>query len=316
MAVGERTTSRGIAARGDHRQLVFRRPAELVDVSERVYRDLFAVGLWLAVGFTALGLLDSLLQPPGSLVRGVFVCGACLPAMVVAATCPAVLYRRVRRFPGTLLVPAAVLGVGAFIVGPYNFQIFLSGAPILAAIGIAAPLRVVAAAGLIAAAGLAAPQIIEGRPAVAGALAVTVPPVMVWLIVDRVAGFALRLHRALGDAAAATSPPRGMPDAPTDPAYAPKPPRRGDRRQRALGGPRVVTTEGVRLTSRQLQVILLACEGLRHAEIGACLGIGPQQVRRHLHEARRRTGSNSVPQLIDWAFRSGLAPRDWASTSR
>ena len=56
--------------------VMFERAAELVDISERIYRRVFAAGLWVAVGCSAFGVLASLLQPPGSQLRGVIVCGA------------------------------------------------------------------------------------------------------------------------------------------------------------------------------------------------------------------------------------------------
>jgi DNA-binding CsgD family transcriptional regulator len=73
--------------------------------------------------------------------------------------------------------------------------------------------------------------------------------------------------------------------------------------------------DAVRLTTRQLEVVLLASEGLRHAEVGVCLGIGVKQVRRHLDNARTPTGTSSTPQLVTWARRSGLVPTPPARVS-
>lgn len=64
----------------------------------------------------------------------------------------------------------------------------------------------------------------------------------------------------------------------------------------------------MRLTSRQLQVILLACEGLKHAEIGECLGIGTPMVRRHLKKARQRVNVATDAELVAWAKRCDIVP--------
>jgi DNA-binding CsgD family transcriptional regulator len=299
--------------RGDvGRSIAFEHSAELVDISERIYRGVFAVGLWVAVGCTAFGVLASLLQPPGSQLRGVMVCGACLAAVIVAATHAGTLYRELRRSPWILLVFGAILGVGAFVVGPRNVQFFVPIAAIIGVLGTATPLRAVAAAGVLAAVGFGAPQIIYGRSDVGAAIAVIVPPIMFSLIVDRIAGYALRLNQTLANVTTATPPSSRVTlehdDNPADPS-SPHPGSRGRESQRGLPEPLVIEVDGTRLTSRQLQVVLLACEGLKHGEIGACLAIRAQQVRRHLDQARQRTGSDSTPQLIAWARRTGLVPR-------
>lgn len=288
------------------RSASFERPAELVDISERIYRQVFATGMGVAATFSAFAALISLLQPSGSQLRGLLVCAACLAAAGAGAARPLPLYRLLRRHPWALLAAAASLGVGAVAVGAVNYQMFLPIASIIGVLGLAAPLRMVASAGLIGAIGLAAPQIVGGHSNPAEALAVVVPPLVFWLIVDRIAGFALRLHLSLDTAPSAAQSSRPATGGDNGDG---QPPRRGDRSPRALPEPEVIEVDGVRMTSRQLQVVLLACEDLKHAEIGACLGLGAQQVRRHLKSARERTGSVSNPQLVAWARRAGLAPR-------
>lgn len=290
--------------------VVFERPAELVDISERLYRQIFAVGLWMAAGLSAFAAVASLLQPAaGSQLRGLGVCGAYAVACTVAARRPAALYAALRRQPWLLLMAGVVLGAGSWFVGKHNFQLFLPIVAVLAVPGIAVPLRVVAAAGLIAAVGLAAPQLTSGQGNLGGPIAVIVPPLLFWLIVERIASFALRLHQRLEHEVAPLPPAE---HAPSDaeqprPLSTPAAPR-DDRPPRGLPVPRIIEVDGVRLTSRQLQVILLACEGLKHAEIGSCLGIGTPTVRRHLKKAKQRTGSVSTPQLVAWARRVGLVP--------
>lgn len=298
---------------------VFERPAELVDMSERLYQQIFALGLWVAAGCVVFALSAGWLQNTAAGSEGLLIGGACLVGMVAAAIHPATIYRALRRHPALIAVPATVLGACAWILGPHN-QFFVPIAGIVGVLGMATPLRVVVASGLIAATGLCAAQTIGGRANIGGsatALAVIVPPVMFWLMMERIAGFALRLNLVQ----AAATPLDGRP--PDSGGHAsrvhdgsPANQDRTDGERQGLPLPRSIVVEGTRLTSRQLQVLLLACEGLRHAEIGACLGIGPQQVRRHLLELRQRTGSVSGPQLVAWACRAGLIPRKESGAER
>lgn len=299
------------SASGPPAVVAFERPAELVEVSERVYRQIFAVGLWVAVGFTAFAALASLLQPAGSQLPGLAVCSVALCAVVWCARRPADLYQGLRRRPSTLLVPGAFLGLGAVMIGPDNYQLSLPIMSIIGVASIATPRPAVIASALLAAIGVGASQLIDGQHDLGGAVMLVVLPVIFWLIVDRIAGFGLQLHRSLAGVASASPPDdEAAPSAngASDNAPAPERPASDDASALALAEPPVILVDGIRLSSRQLQVVLLACEGLRHAEIGACLGIGPQQVRRHLSEARRRTQSQTTPQLIAWARRTGLVP--------
>jgi DNA-binding CsgD family transcriptional regulator len=301
----------GLDRPGISQSVVFERPAELVDISERIYQHVFAIGLWVATVFTAVAAAASLLQPAGSRLSSLIVCGVLTVLTGVAASCSASAYRSLRRHPSALLIPAAALGLGALIVGPHNAQLFLAMIVIIGVTGVAVPRGVVVVAGIVAAAGLAAPQLIHGQNNFGGPLVVVVPPLMYWLIIERIAGFALRLQRSL--ASPMTVPPRRnhAPEAHADHSGAPTTPWTdpdGGGQQRALPEPREIKVDNVHLTSRQLQVTLLACEGLKHAEIGRCLDIGPQQVLRHLRKAEQRTGSESTPQLVSWARAAGLIP--------
>lgn len=60
------------------------------------------------------------------------------------------------------------------------------------------------------------------------------------------------------------------------------------------------------LTQRELEVLSLLADGLRHEEIGARLGIGPETVRTHLRKASERLGATTRTQAVATAFRMGL----------
>lgn len=305
MSAGD-TAGRSITRVDGDRSPTFERPAELVEISERIFRRVFLVGLFVVAGFTAVAVLASLLQPAGSRLLSFGICLACLPPVALAALHPGALYDHVRRQPWTLVIPATLLGIGAAAVGTNNLQLFLPMVTVIGVIGVAAPVRVVAVAALIAAAGLSAPPLLDGRNDLAGAVAVLVPPVMFWLIVDRIAEYALRFHQNMTRRESAARRLSDDPGRETAAGATASPANDPPRRQ--LPEPAVIRVGDKRLTSRQLQVLLLACEGLRHVEIGACLGIGPQQVGRHLREARTRTGSDTTAQLVAWALRTDLAP--------
>jgi DNA-binding CsgD family transcriptional regulator len=303
----ERSGGGAVVAQGAAGVPTFARPAELVDISERIYRRVFGVGLWVAVGAAVFGMLSSLLQPSADQAIGVIVCGAALSAILLVVTVdPARCYGTLRRHPATLVIPAALLAAGALLIGPHNYQLLVLMAAVVGVMGIATPLWVVLVAVLVAGVGLGAPHVISHEGDVVGVVGVLVPPLMFWLIVDRIASFALRLHQTFS-AQDATSSTHRRPDAgsPSSAPHAASPPAV---ERRALPAPSVIVVAGTRMTSRQLQVLLLACEGLRHAEIGACLGIGTQQVRRHLRGACQRTGSQTAAQLVAWARRTQLVP--------
>jgi DNA-binding CsgD family transcriptional regulator len=287
----------------------FHRPAELVDASERLYRQAFHVGLWVAVAFTGLALVASLLVPAGSRAAALSVSGAILAGVVPAAAGAGSVYGCLRRRSWMLVVVGAILGGGALTVGRYNSQLFLPMTTIIGVAGLATPRYVVLVAGLIAGTGLGAPQFIQGPTGdLVAAVAVPVPPVMFWLVIERIAGFALRLNQTL-EKAPGPAVESADNDGPDDGSRVSQRARGHADGPRGLPEPEIIDVAGIRLTSRQLQVVLLKCEGLKDGEIAACLRIGPQQVRRHVRGAERRTGSNSTPQLVAWALQAGLAPR-------
>jgi DNA-binding CsgD family transcriptional regulator len=64
-----------------------------------------------------------------------------------------------------------------------------------------------------------------------------------------------------------------------------------------------------RLTPRQLQAALLACDGLKQPEIAIALGISPSQVARLLSQARKRMGAATTGHLVAMLVTDDSSPR-------
>jgi two-component system nitrate/nitrite response regulator NarL len=60
------------------------------------------------------------------------------------------------------------------------------------------------------------------------------------------------------------------------------------------------------LTEREVEVLSLLADGLRHDEIGTRLGIGSETVRTHLRKASDRLGAATRTQAVATALRQGL----------
>ena len=66
------------------------------------------------------------------------------------------------------------------------------------------------------------------------------------------------------------------------------------------------TTRSSPLTDREIEVLSLLADGLRHEEIGKRLGIGSETVRTHLRKASDRLGAATRTQAVANALRQGL----------
>jgi DNA-binding CsgD family transcriptional regulator len=183
---------------------------------------------------------------------------------------------------------------------------------LLGVLGAAVPLRVVATASAVAAAGMAVPHISDGSWTIGVAVAAGLLPPLFWLILEQVAGFMLRLHRS--HESSLRHPPKRVwvwvdwrPAAHTAAARDSADPL--EEEATAVGANTAAVPHGVELTARQLEVLLLCAEGLKHEEIGDCLQIGAVQVGRHLGRARQRAEVATNAELVAWAVGRGLIPR-------
>ena len=294
---------------------LIRRPAELVELAEAVYRGVFGAGLVVASIATVYATVLGTLQPAGHRTVGVAVCSVLLLAQLLAIYQRRRLYAVLRRWPWLVLAPAVAVGVGAWATGSHNQQLFYVLTISIGVLGAAVPLRVVLAASLVAAAGMAGPHMTDGSWTVGVAVAAGILPPLFWLIVEQFARFILRLHQT-HEPTPNRRPKRVQ-------AWVDRPPSAGTPpaastahdEEPSNNGRVPLDARGADLTARQLEVVLLCAEGLKHDEIGSCLEIGAVQVGRHLRKACCRAGVGTNAELMAWAIGRGLIPRDDPSRS-
>lgn len=278
--------------------------AELAGLAEHFYVRAFAgalaiVGLAAAAALALLPLRDSAadvsLTTPTVLLTAALAVAA--PALALRAE---PLYRRMRRDVRVELVLVAM--AAALIAYPLRSELWWPACSLLMLVGVIVPLRrtlvycvCVLTVNLVA-------------HSLAGDLSETpaVAIVGLWIgfgfwattavvFTDRIAAFLMRLDVARTPEAVALAG-----DEPADEHVAP-----------ALLPARRETTDGERLqrlTARQLEVVALLADGLRYAEIAACLSISARQVQRHVAEAVARLGLRNANELVAVAVASGLVP--------
>lgn len=66
--------------------------------------------------------------------------------------------------------------------------------------------------------------------------------------------------------------------------------------------------DGLGLTARQLEVVVLLADGLQAGEIAARLGVATSSVYRHVKRAKERTGARSRSDLVALVVRAGIVP--------
>lgn len=284
------------------------RPAVRVELSERLYQGVFGAGLATVTGLAVFSALIALLQPVDDVLRSSAATVAALAFTGLLYRARHGLYWQMRRRPSLVLAVAAPLAACAVAAGPHNEQMFYVVAGTISVVGVVAPLSLTAAASAIGASGIAAPYLIAGGGPYGIVGAALVLPILFWLVAARLAEFLLveDLDPVLVPGPATSS---DVVDAPTSPGPAEPPPPPSQRSGARLPMPPL--RRDVRLTPRQTQVLLLVCEGLRHAEIAECLGITTKRVRDLLRDARERTNAATTAQLVGWHFQTlGREPEE------
>lgn len=297
------------------------RPADLVELSERVYRSIFGAGLYVAT-MTSVYAVALVFVQVGTVNRPLAagVCVALAFGVFAAARRHVPTYLQLRRRPAYWMVALGlILSAAHIVIGAANQILFPPTLTLIAVAGSVVRMRWVFIAGLVVAAGQASPVLTdtltsnEHRALLTAAAADVFIPLLFSVLITRLARFMLDLHRTITDLAA----PR--------PATEPAKVRAWTMRDRSApvaardGLPHAGKTENAPLTSsrpagaatitpRQLQAVALAAEGLSHAEIADCLGVTAGQVARLLANARARVGVITTQQLVLWAIAGGVLP--------
>lgn len=279
---------------------LIRSGADLVEVTEALYLQLFSVGLCSVIVGAALDLLDAAIDPrtPHPTVVVVLSLALCA-AVAVALRCPTQVYRRLRSSEVSQAVPG-LAGAALLLLGPYGPMWFAAMAMILVT-AVLSSLRVTLLTAVSATAMYVARTIIPGAdlfPSLdrfAAAFSLLVVGLGGHATIQWMAGFVLRLHSFQFEAE-------------------PVAPRRVSARVVAEASPTARPTRSPRrpsanrLTARQLEVAVLLRDGLRHSEIAECLSISARQVERHVREARERVGARTASELVAMLVRNGLVP--------
>lgn len=288
------------------------RPAELVELSERVYRGIFAAGLYVAA-LTALYSVGLVFVQVTALHRDVaaVICLALTIVLLRAARHPAEVYRAFRR-RSAIWCPAlgVILAVAHVAIGPASQVLFPPTLTLIGVLGAAAPRRWILIAALLAAAGQASPVFTHAlstndqRALITAAVADVFIPLLFAVLIGYLARYMLELQRTITihTSDPPILPPRGKVTSRNPPATRPR--TAPGARDQAAAPP--VSARAINVTPRQLQAIALAAEGLRHAEIAECLGITAGQVTRLLAQARKRLDLTTNQQLVAWAIQAEI----------
>lgn len=68
-----------------------------------------------------------------------------------------------------------------------------------------------------------------------------------------------------------------------------------------------VVSQRYRLTTREVQVIALACAGMTEAEMSRTMGCGMETIGRHIANIYTKMGAGSRLELALWAVHHGIA---------
>lgn len=279
------------------------RGAELVELSEQLYVRLFGAGLRAGLVVTLFALALVPVRRTGTDVwTPLIVVGSGL-GLIVGIRDERRLYWRLRRRPLSLLPIFLVLLVPFFLGQPANNPLWFVMIVLVGLTPVVVPLPVALGCALIAIAGqllayLPGGHVREITSLVLGAeIANLLVPLAMAAIIDTLAGLLLRLNAAAAVTAPGPLPPRRVHVLVED--FVAQPVR---------AEPPAPVAPTLRLTARQLQVVALLRDGLRYAEIAACLGITIHQVARLVGQAKARSGAATPSALVARAVAAGILP--------
>jgi len=287
--------------------------ADLVHLTEELHVRLLAVTLTMlgVAGVITVPLAQTDAREHVSLATTVFVTLAII-ASVSGIKHRRAAYRWLRATRSHQLAPAVVGCMVVLLDGPYSPSWWIAEA-LLFVVAAVADLRTTMLASVSTAAAYLAGTLLHGASILPGgdneyltvAVAITVNPLVARTIAEVFAKFTLRLHQIELQTAEARQAPIRV-QAIATPVADPRSARRdADTSKHRLRRSKRTASN---LTARQLEVVLLARDGLRQAEIAAALAISPRQVERHFEQARERAGAATTAQLIAMLVTRGLAP--------
>ena len=296
-----------------HDGVLIQRGADVVHLVEELHVRLFALTLVLLGASGAVSLL--LAQTDSREHVGVLAVLFAALAMFTSALGLAQrrpLYRWLRHDLARQLAPALVAAAIVLADGPYSPS-WWSALALLFIVAAVSGARVTLVGAILTALAYAAGTVLRGASLLPGGDAeyltviggLIVNPLIARAVAETFARFVLRLHRLQQDIAE-DRPMSLRVTATTVPSEASEPrvEQPAARSRLRLGLPRGASA----LTARQLEVVLLARDGLRQAEIAACLGISARQVERHLEQARQRVKAATSAQLVAMLVDGQLAP--------
>lgn len=292
--------------------------ADLVHLVEELHVRLFALTLVLLGASGAVSLLLAQTDPHEHVgVLAVLFAALAILAAALGLARRRPLYRWLRHDHAHQLTPALVAAAIVLADGPYSPS-WWTALALLFIVAAVSGARVTLAGATLTALAYAAGTVLRGASLLPGGDAeyltviggLIVNPLIARAVAETFARFVLRLHRLQQDIASDTPAPLRV-TARTVPSEA-----NGPRAEQAAARPRLrlaLPRGASALTARQLEVVLLARDGLRQAEIAACLGISARQVERHLEQARRRVKAATTAQLVAMLVDGRLAPANQAS---
>jgi DNA-binding CsgD family transcriptional regulator len=288
---------------------LIRSGAELVYLTEELYLRLLVLTLLLTVIGCALSVWFAVIDSNASLPLTGAIAAIALAGALLGLANPRACYRWLRHSQLRQLSPAAFAILAVLCNGPDSPSWWVALPLGWVIVAVSSTTLSVTAAAMTAGAYLAGtalggePLVHNGDAEILGAAVALPGNILIGRLVAEVfARFVLRLHQ-LERQAQTPAPPRHVrataaPN-PADHPVTPHPvPADMHRQRRPLG----------RLTSRELEVLLLVRDGLLHSEIASALGVSIRQVERLLASARSRTGTATTGQLVAKLVTEQLSP--------
>jgi DNA-binding CsgD family transcriptional regulator len=306
-------------ARPDEAGPLIHRGADLVHLCEQLHIRLLALALVLlgAAGVIAVPLAQT---NPLEGVRPLTIVFCVLA--ILAAACGLIRRREtylwLRHNRTRQLTPGLIAAAIVLADGPYSpsWWIALALALTVTTVSTTGPTLI---AGTLTASAYAAGTLLRGASLLPGGdteyLTVIggliVNPLIARAVIESFARFVLRLHRLEQEAATAAAQPIPLGSVVSTHAVELPAKEQEQRAEEHTQHERPSTPhrrDASRLTARQTEVVLLARDGLRQAEIAECLGITTRQVEHQLAQARHRAKATTTAQLVAMLVSLRLVP--------